>query len=151
VDAKLFWFDDEQWAKIVTHLPVNQPGPERKDDRRVLSGIMQVLKIGCRWQDCPSDYGPHKTIYNRFARWSERGIWQKIFESVAVPDEVPEQAALDSSHVKVHRCAHGGKGGRIFRRSGLRRAARTAKSTRSSTNSAVPGSLFSRPATPLTV
>jgi transposase len=46
--------------------------PERKDDRLILSGIMHVLKIGCRWVDCPKAYGPHKTIYNRFARWSER-------------------------------------------------------------------------------
>jgi transposase len=70
--------------------------------------IMQVLKVGCRWVDCPKAYGPHKTIYNRFARWSERAIWQKIFESVAASAEPPEQAALDSSHVKVHRCASGG-------------------------------------------
>src|SRR2546429_6973462 len=80
-----------------------------------MSGIMHVLKVGCRWQDCPKDYGPHKTVYNRFSRWSERGIWQKIFASVAGPSEPPEQAALDSSHVKVHRCANGGKGGQIFR------------------------------------
>jgi len=109
--SSLFWFDDEQWAKIVPHLPMNQPGPERKDDRRILSGIMHVLKIGCRWQDCPKDYGPHKTIYNRFSRWSERGIWQRIFESVATPCEAPQQAALDASHIKVHRCANGGSSG----------------------------------------
>jgi transposase len=73
--SHLFWFDDEQWAKIAPHLPANQPGPERKDDRLVLSGIMHVLKVGCRWVDCPKAYGPHKTNYNRFARCSERGIW----------------------------------------------------------------------------
>jgi hypothetical protein len=53
----------------------------------------------------------HKTVYNRFSRWSEKGVWQKIFESVAGPSDPPKQAALDSSHVKVHRCANGGKGG----------------------------------------
>jgi transposase len=132
MESNLFWFTDDQWAKIVPHLPVNQPGPERKDDRLVLSGIMHVLKIGCRWEDCPKEYGPHKTIYNRFSRWSERGIWQNIFEAVVAPSEPPEQASLDSSHVKVHRCANGGKGGRIFRRSGLRKAVTTAKSTQSS-------------------
>ncbi len=132
MESNLFWFTDDQWAKIVPHLPVNQPGPERKDDRLVLSGIMHVLKIGCRWEDCPKEYGPHKTIYNRFSRWSERGIWQNIFEAVVAPSEPPEQASLDSSHVKVHRCANGGKGGRIFRRSGLRKAVATAKSTQSS-------------------
>ena len=78
MSANLFWFSDEQWSKIEPHLPTNQRGPERKDDRRILSGIMHVMKVGCRWKDCPTDYGAHKTIYNRFARWSERGIWQKI-------------------------------------------------------------------------
>ncbi len=81
----LFWFNDEQWAKIAPHLPTNQPGPLRKDDWLILSGIMQVLKIGCRWADCPKAYGPRKTIYNRFARWSERGIWQRIFAAGAAP------------------------------------------------------------------
>lgn len=134
MSSSLFWFSDKQWAKIVPHLPVNQPGPERKDDRRILSGIMHVLKVGCRWEDCPKEYGPHKTIYNRFSRWSERGIWQKIFEAVATPCEPPQQAALDASHVKVHRCANGGKGGQIIRRSGLRKAAATARFMHSSTH-----------------
>jgi transposase len=67
MDAHLFWFDDEQWAKIEPHLPKVQPGPQHKDDRRILSGIMHVLKVGCRWIDCPKEYGPSKTIYNRFA------------------------------------------------------------------------------------
>jgi len=146
--SSLFWFDDEQWAKIVPHLPMNQPGPERKDDRRILSGIMHVLKIGCRWQDCPKDYGPHKTIYNRFSRWSERGIWQRIFESVATPCEAPQQAALDASHIKVHRCANGGKGGRIIRRSGLRKAAATARLMQSSTRPAGRGRSSLHRATP---
>jgi transposase len=111
-------------------LPTKQPGPQRKDDRLILSGIMDVLKVGCRWVDCPREYGPQKTIYNRFARWSERGIWRKISEAVASPSEPPKQAALDSSHVKAHRRASGGKGGPNFRRSGSPRAAATAKSTR---------------------
>jgi transposase len=147
MDTNLFWFSDEQWAKIVPHLPSNQPGPKRKDDRRVLSGIMHVLKVGCRWQDCPKEYGPHKTIYNRFSRWSEKGVWQKIFACVAGPCEVPEHVALDSSHVKIHRCANGGKGGQIFRRSGPRKAAATARSTRSSTRFVAPLRSFSRRAT----
>jgi transposase len=112
MNGSLFWFSDEEWSKIEAHLPTNQPGPARKDDRRILSGIMHVLKSGCRWQDCPPEYGPHKTIYNRFARWSARGIWQKIFETVAGASATPQCVALDTSHVKVHRCANGGKGGR---------------------------------------
>jgi transposase len=111
MNANMFWFSDEQWSKIERHLPTNQPGPDRKDDRRILSGIMHVMKVGCRWKDCPPEYGPHKTIYNRFARWSESGIWQNIFKAVVEPSDDPQRVALDSSHIKVHRCASGGKGG----------------------------------------
>ena len=107
---------DEQWAKVEPHLPINQREPERHDDRRILSGIMHVQRSGCRWKDCPSEYGPHKTIYNRFARWSERGIWQNLMAAVAGERDTPEQVALDSSHVKIHRCASGGKGGSRYRR-----------------------------------
>jgi transposase len=115
--SDFFWFSDEQWAKVEPHLPTNQQGPARHDDRRILSGIMHVQRSGCRWKDCPSEYGPSKTIDNRFARWSERGIWAKIFEAVAAHERTPDQVSLDASHVKVHRCAGGGKGGRRLRRS----------------------------------
>ena len=65
----LFWLSDEQWARIEPHLPTDVRGVVRVDDRRVISGIVHVLKSGCRWCDCPPEYGPHTTIYNRFVRW----------------------------------------------------------------------------------
>jgi transposase len=95
--SDLFWYSDEQWGKVEPHLPTNQQGPARHDDRRILSGIMHVQRSGCRWKDCPSEYGPSKTIYNRFARWSERGIWAKIFEPVAAHERTPDQVSLDAS------------------------------------------------------
>jgi transposase len=58
----LFWLSDEQWARIAPHLPTDVRGVERADDRRVISGIVHVLKSGCRWQDCPPEYGPHITV-----------------------------------------------------------------------------------------
>ena len=61
----LFWLSDDAWAAIEPHLPQGKPGKPRVDDRRVISGILHVLKTGCRWRDCPSKYGPHTTIYNR--------------------------------------------------------------------------------------
>ena len=148
MSTDLFWFSDEQWAKIQPQLPTNQRGPQRHDDRRILSGIMHVQKVGCRWIDCPPEYGPHKTIYNRFARWSMRGIWQNIFAAVAGSPDTPAQVALDSSHVKIHRCASGGKGGRRRKRLASPKAVETARFTRLSTICAVPGSCSSRPATP---
>ena len=73
--SALFWLSDEQWAAIEPKLPQNQPGARRVDDRRVISGIFHVLKTGCRWCDCPAEYGPATTIYNRFNRWSRRLFW----------------------------------------------------------------------------
>jgi transposase len=70
---KLFWLSDEQWNRIEGHLPTDVRGVERADDRRVISGIAHVLKSGCRWCDCPPEYGPPTTIYNRFVRWARRG------------------------------------------------------------------------------
>ena len=61
---------DAQWMVIEPLLPKNQPRARRTDDRRVISGIVHVLKTGCRWQDCPSIYDPSTTIYNRFRRWT---------------------------------------------------------------------------------
>jgi transposase len=55
--ANEFWLSDGAWARIEPLLPGNQPGARRVDDRRVISGIVHVLKSGCRWQDCPAVYG----------------------------------------------------------------------------------------------
>jgi transposase len=75
----------------------------------VISGIVQVLKTGCRWQDCPSVYGPPTTIYNRFRRWTMRGLWRRLFEALARA-EAGEGQAIDSTTAKAHRSAAGGKG-----------------------------------------
>ena len=78
----LFWLSDEAWAAVEPHLPRNQPGARRVDDRRVISGIFHVLKVGCRWCDCPAEYGPATTIYYRFNRWSNRGFWLKLLDAL---------------------------------------------------------------------
>ena len=78
----LFWLSDEVWVRIEPHLPRGQPGKPRVDDRRVISGILHVLKVGCRWQDTPSAYGPHTTCYNRYNRRSQRGVRQCLFAKI---------------------------------------------------------------------
>jgi transposase len=127
--TNLFWLSDEAWAAIDPHLPKNQPGARRVDDRRVISGIIHVLKIGCRWKDCPSAYGPSTTIYNRFNRWSRRGHWQKILQALSEGQWITAAVAMDGSYVKAHRCAHGGKGGPKIRRSGSQGADKQQKFT----------------------
>ncbi len=126
--SRLFWLDDEAWAAIEPHLPKNQPGARRVDDRRVISGILHVLKAGCRWQDCPAEYGPSTTIYNRFNRWSGRQLWSRILDALVAKGVLALSASIDSSYVKAHRSAHGGKGGRRRRPSARRAAARPPRS-----------------------
>ena len=75
-----FWLSDAQWAVIEPFMLQNQPGPERKDDRRIISAILHVLICRCRWRDCPTDYGPRTTVYNRFNRWSRRDFWRAMLD-----------------------------------------------------------------------
>ena len=127
--ADLFWFSDDQWARIEPLLPSNTRGLRRVDDRRILSGILHVIKVGCRWQDCPADYGPPTTVYNRFNRWSRRRIWTNILAALVDKGVLVHSTSIDSSYVKAHRSAHGGKGGRKIRLSGPHAGGKRQKST----------------------
>ena len=134
----LFWLSDVAWAAIEPHLPKNQPGARRVDDRRVISGILHVLKVGCRWCDCPSDYGPSTTVYKRFNRWSRRGFWLKLLDALVEVGAVARSTAIDSTYVKAQRAAFGGKGGARRRQSAAHAAAGPPKSMRSPTSLAAP-------------
>ena len=125
-----FWLSDAQFSRILPHLPTDTRGKKRVDDRRVISGIIHVLKSGCRWIDAPADYGPRKTLYNRYVRWAAKGVWVDLFQALAQAGGPPAQVLIDSSAVKAHRSASGGKGGRKIRPSAARAADARPKSTR---------------------
>jgi len=107
----LFWLSDEEWGRIEPWLPRGRRGAHRVDDRRVISGIIHMLKTGARWRDCPPDYGPYTTIYNRFNRWSKQGVWEDVFYALSGSSGVVSTTAVDPTHVKAHRSAAGAKGG----------------------------------------
>lgn len=77
-----YWLDNETWDRIWPLLPDGRSGARRIDDRRIISGILYVRIAGLRWQDCPRAYGPWSTVYNRYRRWSLKGIWQPIEKTV---------------------------------------------------------------------
>lgn len=129
--SKLFWLNDEQWASIEPFMPKNQPGARRVDDRRVISGIIHVLKTGCRWVDCPQDYGPYTTVYNRFNRWSRKRFWTGMLEALAAAGAVTTSTSIDSTYVKAQRSAFGGKRGRKRKGSAPRVVVKPARSTSS--------------------
>ena len=130
MNRNCFWLTERQFARLKPLLPTDTRGKPRVDDRRVISGIVHVLKSGGRWIDAPDVYGPRKTLYNRFVRWAAKGVWADIFYALASAGGPPEQVLIDSSAVKAHRCASGGKGGSKIRRSAARAADVQPRSTR---------------------
>jgi putative transposase len=93
-----------QMARLAPFFPRSR-GKRRVDDRRVISGIIYVIRNGLMWKDAPRGYGPHKTLYNRFVRWSRMGVFARIFAALAAEAGIPEQLMIDSTHLKAHRTA----------------------------------------------
>ena len=102
--SDLFWLSGAQLKRIQPYFPLSH-GVPRTDDLRVVSGIVFVIKNGLRWRDAPKEYGPHKTLYNRFIRWSRMGIFNQIFACLAAEEGLPERLIIDSTHLKAHRTA----------------------------------------------
>jgi transposase len=120
---------DVEWETIQPHLPSGRRGARRVDDRRVISGIMHMLRSGGRWKDCPADYGPYTTIYNRWNRWSRQGVWEGIFYALTGSTGV-FTGSVDSTHIKAHRSAAGAKGGPVVTQLAPRVAGARPKSMR---------------------
>ncbi len=99
-----FLLTTAQMRRLSPHFPLSH-GIARVDDRRVLSGIIYVIRNGLQWRDAPTAYGPHKTLYNRFVRWSRMGVFDRIFASLAAEGGPPERLMIDSTHLKAHRTA----------------------------------------------
>ena len=97
----LFWLTKEQLALINPFFLRHAGG----DDRRVVSGIILVIKNGLRWRDASAGYGPHKTLYTRFKRWSRMGVFDTIFTHLAVSGVPPDTLMIDATHLKAHRTA----------------------------------------------
>jgi transposase len=102
--SDLFLLGERQMARIEPYFPLSH-GIARVDDRRVISGIVYVIKHGLQWKDAPKDYGPHKTLYNRFIRWSRLGVFDRIFAALSAEGPKPERIMIDATHLKTHRTA----------------------------------------------
>ncbi len=102
--SDLFWLTDKQMDRLRPFFPKSH-GKPRVDDRRVLSGIVFVNCNGLRWRDAPSDYGPHKTLYNRWKRWGEAGVFTRMMEGLAASGAEPQTVMIDATYLKAHRTA----------------------------------------------
>ena len=102
--AELLLLDEAQMDRIRPCFPLSH-GVPRVDDRRVLSGILFVIRNGLRWRDAPIAYGPHKTLYNRFIRWSRLGVFDRILSRLVAQAEPADMLMIDATHLKAHRTA----------------------------------------------
>lgn len=102
--SDVFWLTDDQVRRMEPHFPLSH-GVPRVNDRRVLSGIIFVIRNGLRWRDAPTVYGPHKTLYNRFVRWSRLGVFDRIFADLAAQAKDTDTLMIDATHLKAHRTA----------------------------------------------
>jgi putative transposase len=100
-----FWLSAEQFARLEPLLPNKPRGVPRVDDRRVISGIIHVIRGGLMWRDAPAVYGPPKTLCNRFIRWSRIGVFDRIFATLAGSSAATDTVMIDATHLKAHRTA----------------------------------------------
>lgn len=98
----LLLLSEGQMRRLEPYFPLSH-GVPRVDDRRILSGILFVIRNGLRWRDAPAAYGPHKTLYNRFVRWSRLGVFNRIFAELA--GEGDGTLMIDATSLKAHRTA----------------------------------------------
>jgi transposase len=78
-------------------------GRPRVDDQRVLSGIIFVNRNGLRWREAPKDYGPVKTLHNRWKRWGEAGVFVRMMKGLAAANADPKTLMIDATYLEAHR------------------------------------------------
>jgi transposase len=114
MNRDFFWLTKDQFARLKPLLLTDTRGKPRVDNRRVISGIVHVLKCGGRWIDAPDVYGPSETLYTRFVCWAAKGVWSGVERHLPCSGigRWPTAGGSDRQFgVKAHCCASGGKRG----------------------------------------
>ncbi|PZO62189.1 MAG: IS5 family transposase [Paracoccus denitrificans] len=101
---ELFWLTDDRMERLRPFFPGSHGRP-RVDDRRVLSGIIFVNRNALRWRDAPKDYGPSKTLYDRWTRWGEMGVFVPMTEGLAAVGAERKTVMIEATYLKAHRTA----------------------------------------------
>jgi putative transposase len=116
--------EDEQWERI-SRLIIGRPdqrGSTGRDNRMFVEGVLWIVRTGAPWRDLPEVFGEWNSVFRRFSRWSQKGVWQRIFEAMS-DDPDFEYLIIDSTIVRAHQHASGAKRGLKIRPSDAREVA----------------------------
>ena len=125
---------EEDWERIKDFLPgqAGDPGVTAQDNRLFVNAVLWIAKTGAPWRDLPARFGPWGSVWKRFDRWAEKGVWERVFEELQDPDL--EWIIIDSTVVRAHQHAAGAcKKGAPTRPSAAPGAGSGPRSTSSST------------------
>lgn len=121
MNEERFVLTDEVWARLAPHCPGKRgdAGATGKDNRLFLEAVLWRVRTGLPWRDLPAGFGNWNSVFRRFRRWAENGVFERIFKEIsAIPDF--EYAMIDGTIVQVHQKASGAKGGLKIKPSGAR-------------------------------
>jgi len=115
------WLRDDQWQRLESMLPgkAGDRGRTGEDNRLFIEAVLWVARTGSPWRDLPAEFGLWNSVYQRFARWSNNGVWQRVFAELA-KDADFEEVFLDSTIVRAHQHSAGAAKKKARRRSGAR-------------------------------
>lgn len=115
---------DEQWARIEPLLPgrATAPGATARDNRLFVEAVLYRYRAGIPWRDLPERFGHFRDVHRRHSRWSKKGTWERVFESLSA-DRDNEYAMIDSTIVRAHQHSAGAAGSEKKRSASVSRAA----------------------------
>lgn len=111
--SKRYEITTEEWNRIKEKLPAERTGGKgrpKKDNRTMLNGMLWIVRSGCQWRELPGYYGSWQSVYARFRKWQKDGVFEMIFRELNLSTDM-EYISMDSTSVKVHESANGGKKG----------------------------------------
>jgi len=108
---------DEKWERIEPLLPgrSGDPGRSGEDNRKFVNACLWIAKTGIPWRDLPERFGKWNSVFQRFNRWCKKGVWERVLKALGGDPDL-ENLLLDSTIVRAHQHAAGGKGGKKFSR-----------------------------------
>lgn len=117
------WLRNDQWQRLESMLPgkAADPGRTGGDNRLFIEAVLWIARTGSPWRDLPAEFGLWNSVYTRFARWSNNGVWQRVFTELA-KDADFEEVFLDSTIVRAHQHSSGAAKKKVRKRSGARAA-----------------------------